>query len=100
MPAERMTASPRKTCVPGVHAYAVAGVRATTATATSRISAARLATRSGRSILEMETRALFFESLAQCLELVIDGAVDGVARRVHVFGKPAAQLIAVRQAVP
>jgi hypothetical protein len=36
---DRMTASPKNTWVPGVHAYAVAGVRATTTTARTTITA-------------------------------------------------------------
>src|SRR6476646_5713594 len=85
---ERMTASPRKTCVPGVQACATAGAITTSTTASQRQVGTRAAPprRAGRRTSDPKALALSPNRAAQVLELRLDGFVDGVARAPRVLG--------------
>src|SRR5579862_8555642 len=87
-PTDRMTASPRNTWVPGVHAYAAAGVRATTTTAMTTTSATYLNANAGSA-----------EPLPERFKLPIHGTVDRLASRLDVLSQPFLDVVAVRERV-
>src|SRR3954470_2439183 len=72
---ERMTASPRKTCVPGVHACATAGATIRTRTATRAPAPMRRALHA-RLASDTKTLALPPNRSAEVLELRLDHVVD------------------------
>ncbi len=81
-----MIASPRKMCVPGVHANAVEGVRAI---ATAAIANAARKYDPGRTTGPVATSdadalALTADCLSKIVELVFDYVVDCIAGRVHI----------------
>src|SRR5262245_59297483 len=78
---ERMAASPRNTCVPGVHACATAGVSTRIASATRTSGAARAAR---RRCLDAKTLALAPHGATQVAELVCHGVIDCVACLPHI----------------
>src|SRR5689334_3642825 len=83
---ERITASPRNTCVPGVHACAIAGVMASTntASAVTRRTVRAPCARGGR--LDAKTLALAPNGTPQILELRLDRVVDRILRATEVVG--------------
>src|SRR5215210_4500898 len=83
-----MTASPRKMCVPGVHACATAGVSSSaskTATAICAADTARVRARDMCGDLDPDALALTSDGFAKIGELVLNDIVDRFARRVDVF---------------
>src|SRR6476646_7565050 len=85
---ERMTASPRKTCVPGVQACATAGAITTSTTASQRHGGTRAARprRAGRRTSDPKAFALSPNRAAQILELGLHRVIDGLARAPGVLG--------------
>src|SRR6185436_1023464 len=82
---ERMTASPRKTCVPGVQACATAGA---TAMARTTNTAQRRTLREPRAFgtaLNTETLALAPHGAPEILELRLDDIVDRLAGATQVL---------------
>src|ERR1041385_4258000 len=91
---DRMTASPRKTCVPGVHACATAGATTTRTAASQRLLGTRRARRprrARRAMLHSKPLALSPDGTAEVLELRLDGVVDRLARGADVVGDVASQ---------
>src|SRR5215831_4402628 len=94
---ERITASPRNTCVPGVQACATAGASTTNTTANQRQVGTRTGRpppgrRAGRRRSDPKTFALPPNRPAQVLELGFDGLVDRLARAADVVGNVPAKL--------
>src|SRR5689334_20845158 len=90
-----MTASPRKTCVPGVHACATDGARTNTHKPSSATRAAvRHRERRGRRRLDAKALALAPNGTAQILELRLHRVVDGVTRAPDVVAHAIADLVA------
>src|SRR5450759_5730888 len=84
---ERMTASPRKMCVPGVHACATAGVStsaSSTATATRAAETARGDARTIPSDLDPDALTLPPDCFSEIVQLVLDDVVDRVACGIDV----------------
>ena len=84
---ERITASPRKMCVPGVQACATDGVstsRRRTTSATLPAVSARECTRT-RRLLNADALTLSAYSFAEIAELVLYDIVDRFARGVDVI---------------
>ena len=83
-----MIASPRKMCVPGVHASAVEGVRAI-ATAATSIAARKKEPgpreRGPVATSDADALALTADCLSKIVELVFDNVVDCIACCVHVI---------------
>src|SRR5512143_4337371 len=96
---ERMTASPRKTCVPGVQACARLGVIATAMIATMRHWTTR--PKAGVPRLASDAKALPLppNRSAQILELRLHHVVDRLASAAHVVGHAIVDLL-VRDRVP
>src|SRR5213082_1298379 len=79
---ERMTASPRKICVPGVHACATAGARTSAsriASATRPAETARGDARTMSGGLDPDSLALTADRFAEIVQLVFDDVIDRVA---------------------
>src|SRR5690349_9693154 len=85
---ERITASPRKTCVPGVQAWATAGATTTKAAASQTHVGTRRARRDGRArgTLHPKTLPLSPNRPAQVFQLRLNGIVDRLARAAGVVG--------------
>src|SRR5207244_2774939 len=95
-----ITASPRKTCVPGVQAWAAAGVSASATTASATSPAIAPARWSGdRRRSDPKPLPLAPNRLPQILELGLDGVVDRVTRPFRVVRDLAANLF-VRHPTP
>jgi hypothetical protein len=99
-----MTASPRNTCVPGVHAWATPGVSATATTATSTSDVAfhthrRCDGRAGIRWLDSKTLSLAANRAPEIVHLGLDYVVDGVASPAEIVGDVLADLTA-RNGVP
>src|SRR6478672_554548 len=84
---DRITASPRKMCVPGVQAWATDGV----SMSSSRTADSTLAAETARDEARDIPRALNADALtlpaycfAEIVELVLHHIVDGFARGIHV----------------
>src|SRR4051812_31164099 len=83
---DRRTASPRYTCVPGVHAYAARGSRTRSRSTVTARPARRSAAdrpRHGIARLDAQPAALPANRLAQVAKLVLYEAVDPIARLAH-----------------
>src|SRR5688500_11697496 len=82
-----MTASPRKMCVPGVHACATAGV-STSASSTARPMApaesARVEARVIAPRLDPDSLTLPANCFPKIVELFLHDVVDRIARCVHI----------------
>lgn len=84
---ERMIASPRKMCVPGVHAYASAGIRTSASNTASAIPPAGSARGEARVIggrLDPDSLALPPNGFPKIVELVLHDVVDRIACGVHI----------------
>src|SRR6478609_6310778 len=84
---DRITASPRKMWVPGVHAYATAGARisaSTTAIPTRHAETARGDARTIDGDLDPDALTLPTDRFAQIVQLVLHDVVDGAAGAVDV----------------
>src|SRR4051812_16709087 len=86
----RSTASPRRTCVPGVHAHAASG---------SSVSNTTAPTSARTAVLEAELLALPPDRPAQVVELGLDEIIDGLARGLEIVAHFFLDLVA-RDAVP
>src|SRR4051812_14902924 len=82
---DRMTASPRNTCVPGVHACATAGARTSTSIATPAHAPTRRALHVVRLALDAKTLALPPNGTAKVLELRLDRVIDRRAGSAQVL---------------
>src|SRR5688572_23872709 len=86
------TAWPRKTCVPGVHAYAGVGTSATRASprTSARATSAgpRIAARS-----DAESLPLPADRLPEIVQLLFDDVADRLTRLVQVVADPLADLV-------
>src|SRR5690348_11426712 len=85
---ERITASPRNTWVPGVHAWAAAGAtaRSTSASHSDRGTENRQRRRAAPRTLDPKALAPAADRPSQILELRRHGLVDRVAGRARVAG--------------
>lgn len=77
---ERMTASPRKMCVPGVQACAMAGVNTSASSTASAIRPSRRTTRD----LDPDALTLSPDCFSEIVQLVLHDVVDRVASGIHV----------------
>src|SRR6476660_7641193 len=86
---ERMTASPRKMCVPGVHACATAGVSTSASNTASAIAPAETARGEARITvvprLDPDPLALPANRFTEVVELVLDHVVDRIASGIDVI---------------
>lgn len=84
-----MIASPRKMCVPGVHASAVEGVRAIATTAIRNAAKSREPGRSGMrdpvTASNADALSLTANSLSEIVQLVFDNVVNCVPGSVNIF---------------
>src|SRR5215831_1583065 len=92
-----ITASPRNTCVPGVHAWATPGViaTATRATSTSDVAFHAHRRRDGRAAircLDPKTLSLAANCALEIVELGLDYVVDRVACPAEIVGHVLADL--------
>ena len=91
---ERITASPRKTCVPGVQAYATPGATMSVATA---MSAQRRSRRlAGRRLVVSDPKPLSlpFDGAPQILQLGVHRIVDCLSRATDVVRDLLSQVLA------
>src|SRR5438876_290615 len=87
---ERMTASPRKMCVPGVHACAIAGVSISASSTASAILPAETARGDARTIwsgLNPDALTLPTDSFPEIVQLVLDDVVDCVKDELNDLRK-------------
>src|SRR5262249_47555715 len=94
---ECITASPRNTCVPGVHACATPGVSATAtrATSTNAVAFHTHRRRDGRAAircLDPKTLSLAAYRALEIVQLGLDDVVDRVARPAEIVGDVLADL--------
>src|SRR5450759_4894446 len=85
---ERMTASPRKMCVPGVQACAMAGVSTSASSTASAIRPAETARGEARTIpsdLDPDALTLPPDCFSEIVQLVLHDVVDRVARGIDVI---------------
>src|SRR6267154_4924734 len=96
---ERITASPRKMCVPGVQACAIAGV----STSASRTASAMRPDDLIPCVLDADALALPPDCFAKIVQLVLHDVIDRAARGIDVIahllnnvvdGNPVYQLLA------
>src|SRR5690349_3819566 len=78
--AARSTASPRKTCVPGVYAQSVVGQSATATPAATSSRAKRIADEARGNALETDAAALLADRAPQLAYLIGHRVVDRPAR--------------------
>src|SRR5690348_16882982 len=96
---ERMTASPRNTCVPGVQAYAAVGSRTSTAAARTSINpieprrVVAVCARVGGRGLDAESLPLSTQGATQVVQLLLDHIIDGLLRLSQVVADVIANLV-------
>src|SRR5687768_11617450 len=88
-----MTASPRKTWVPGVHAHATSGRRAIAIRARPRASSGAGRRRRRPPVSDAKALPLALDRTPQVAKLRFDGAVDGLLRRLDVVANLLGDLV-------
>src|SRR3954471_21372449 len=101
---DRITASPRKTCVPGVHAYAADGSSTSAAPASSTMTATARArgnrcSRCASRPLDPQPLALSSQGTTEIAQLGLDHVINRFLRLAEVVPHVIANLVA-RNALP